>query len=56
MCLAKCPNLTFKLKDKPVKLSLHFNLSKPLVKVIPSKMGELKLKEFEEVSILFSYS
>ncbi|MEM2342314.1 MAG: hypothetical protein QXX94_05890 [Candidatus Bathyarchaeia archaeon] len=56
MCLAKCPNLTFKLKDKPVKLSLYFNLSKPLVKVIPSKMGELKLKEFEEVSILFSYS
>lgn len=53
-CVAQCSNLTFKLDSEPVKLSFYLYLSKPLVKVIPSKFGELKLEKFEEVSIAIS--
>jgi len=54
MCIAQCSNLTFKLNNEPVNLSFYLYLSKPLVKVIPQKIGEIKLKKFEKVSITIS--
>ncbi|MEM2424124.1 MAG: hypothetical protein QXR45_00150 [Candidatus Bathyarchaeia archaeon] len=55
MCIAKCfSNLTFKVKGHPVGLSLYLYTSKPLLKIIPNKIGALKLEESEDVSIMIS--
>lgn len=54
MCIAQCSNLTFKIKGKPVKLAFFVHLSKPFLKVIPYKIGELELEEFEKVSVTIS--
>ncbi|MGB9854865.1 MAG: hypothetical protein ACPLRY_08720, partial [Candidatus Bathyarchaeales archaeon] len=43
MCVAQCSDLTFKINGKPVNLGFYFHLSKPLVKIIPNSIGELKL-------------
>ncbi|MEM3466793.1 MAG: hypothetical protein QW566_10020, partial [Candidatus Jordarchaeales archaeon] len=54
MCVAQCSGLTFKLNEKPVKLSLYLYLSTPLIKVIPINFGELELRKFENVVITIS--
>ena len=54
MCVAQCSDLTFKVNGKPVDLGFYLHLSKPLVKIIPKNIGELKLEKFEEVSITIS--
>lgn len=51
MCIAKCLNHLFRVKNVPVKLSLYLYLSKPLLKIIPSEIGKLKFERFEEVSV-----
>lgn len=54
MCVAHCSNITFTLDGKPVRLAFYVHFSKPLLKVIPCRIGELKLEKFEEVSIAIS--
>lgn len=54
MCAAQCEDLTFKINGKPVNLAFYLHFSKPLVKVIPNRLGELELEKFEEVSITIS--
>ncbi|MEM2454469.1 MAG: hypothetical protein ABIM44_06565 [candidate division WOR-3 bacterium] len=54
MCVARCLNQVFKVKNLPVKLSFYLYLSKPLIKIIPGEIGKLKLERFEEASIIIS--
>jgi hypothetical protein len=54
MCVAHCANINFTLNGKPVRLAFYVHLSKPLLKVIPYRIGELRLEKFEEVSIVIS--
>lgn len=54
MCAVQCSDLTFKINGKPANLGFYFYLSKPLVKIVPNSIGELKLEKFEEVSIAIS--
>jgi hypothetical protein len=54
MCAAQFYNLTFKINGNPVNLGFYLHLSKPLVKIIPNSIGELKLEKFEEVAITIS--
>jgi hypothetical protein len=52
MGIAECCGLSFALEGKPVRLSLYLWLSsRPLVKVVPQRFGELALKRLEEVSL-----
>lgn len=56
MCLAKCFNFGFKLGKSQVGLSLYLDLSpKPMMKVVPYKPGDLKIRRSEEVSIDIVY-
>jgi len=41
----------FKLKDEEVGLSFYLHLSKPLLKVVPRKLGGLTLNKNEEVEV-----
>jgi hypothetical protein len=57
MCVAECCHTAFKLNGEPVRLSFYLypsSSSVPLVKVIPYKSGEPKLKKFEEASLIIS--
>ena len=54
MCVAECSDLNFRLNGKPVRLSLYLFFSKPLLKIVPNKIGELKLRRFEKVSVTIS--
>ncbi|MEM2169011.1 MAG: hypothetical protein QW186_04310 [Candidatus Bathyarchaeia archaeon] len=54
MCVAEYLNQLFRVKNVPVKLSFYLYLSKPLVKIIPSEAGKLKLEKSEEVSVVIS--
>jgi len=57
MCVAECCHTAFKLNGEPVRLSFYLypsSSSVPLVKVIPYKSGELKLKKFEKTFLIIS--
>ncbi|MEM1989505.1 MAG: hypothetical protein QW782_02575 [Candidatus Bathyarchaeia archaeon] len=51
MHLADSSNVTFRLNGKPVRLSLYLFPSKPIIKVIPQKPGDISLERFEEVKL-----
>jgi len=52
MGIAKCANLGFRLGRQHVGLSLYLDISSnPLIKIIPSKPGTLRIKKFEEVTL-----
>lgn len=50
-CVAQFSGVNFTLDGVPVRLGFYVHLSKPLLKVIPARIGGLKLERFEEVSI-----
>jgi len=55
MCLAVCCGLNFKLDGKPVRLSTYIHPSgNYLLKVVPNRLGELKLDRSQEVSLTIS--
>lgn len=49
--LARCLNKTFMVGCTPVRLSFYLHPQKPLVKIIPYGLGELRLKKSEEVRV-----
>ncbi|MEM2938776.1 MAG: hypothetical protein QXU95_00670 [Candidatus Bathyarchaeia archaeon] len=51
MCLATFRNTMFKLNGKNVRLSLYLFLSKPLLKIVPQRIGELNLEKFDFVEL-----
>lgn len=52
MCLAECSKVSFSLNGRPVRLSLYlFPSSKPVMKIVPQKPGDLSLKRFERVKL-----
>jgi hypothetical protein len=54
-CLAVCCGSNFKLDGKPVRLSTYIYPSgNHLLKVVPNRLGELKLDRFQEVSLAIS--
>jgi len=52
LCSIEPCKLTFRINGKPVRLSLYIYLSKPMVKVVPHKMGEFILQKFENVELI----
>jgi len=50
-CVAHCSNIGFILGGEPVRLAFYVHFSKPLLKVIPAKIGGLRLEKFQRVSI-----
>lgn len=52
LCLIKPQNPIFKINGKPVRLSLCLYPLKPVMKVVPYKMGELTLRKFERVNLI----
>ena len=55
MCVAVCCGSNFKLDGKPVGLSTYIHPSgKHFLKVVPNRLGELKLDRFQEVSLAIS--
>ncbi len=50
-CLVAVDPLRFMVDGVEVGLSLYFNLSKPFLKIVPGKAGELNLKMLDEVEI-----
>jgi len=53
-CLAKFQNTIFKLNGKNVRLSLYLFPSKPLLKIVPPKIGELNPEKFDSVELTAS--
>lgn len=51
-CVAHCSNIGFILDGEPVRLAFCVHFSKPLLKVIPAKIGGLRLEKFQRVSIV----
>ena len=53
MCLAECKSFSVRVGGVPIGLSLYLfpNNSKQEVKLVPHKLGALRLKESEEVSL-----
>lgn len=51
LCLIESRDLTFRINGKPVGLSLYLYLSRPLMKVIPHKIGGLSLKKSDRVKL-----
>ncbi len=54
LCFIELRNSTFKINSKPVRLSLHLYPSKPIMKVVPYRMGELTLQKFESVRLILN--
>lgn len=50
-CFTKCQNAIFKLNGKKVRLSLYLFLSKPMLKIVPQRIGELNLEKFDFVEL-----
>ena len=51
LCSIGKHNLTFRINGKPVRLSLYLHPSKPKIKIVPYKMGQLNLQKFEKVNL-----
>lgn len=50
-CFATFQDAVFKLNGKRVRLSLYLFPSRPLLKIVPSRIGELNLKKFDFVEL-----
>ena len=51
LCSMERHNLTFKINGKSVRLSLYLYPSKPKMKIVPYKIGQLNLQKFEKVRL-----
>ncbi|MCX8170544.1 MAG: M23 family metallopeptidase [Candidatus Bathyarchaeota archaeon] len=54
MCLAEVSSVRFSLNGKPVRLSLYLSPSKPVMKVIPQKAGDIRFERSEKVTLSIS--